>query len=62
MKQYTKQNGIAISSLLLALPTAYFICIAILKYELCIDKPFDAIAPLLEWELKKHLVGTCLFF
>lgn len=61
MKQYTKQNGIAIS-LLLVLPTAYLICIAILKYELCIDKPFDAIAPLLECELKKHLVGACLFF
>ncbi|MGZ5222329.1 MAG: hypothetical protein ACXWC7_19735, partial [Chitinophagaceae bacterium] len=48
MKQYAKQNGIAISSLLLALPAAYFICIAILKDELCIDKPFDAIAPGLE--------------
>ncbi len=62
MKQYAKQNGIAISSLLLAPPTAYLICIAILKYQLCIDKPFDAIAPLLEWELKKHLAGACLFF
>ena len=48
MKQYTKQNGIAIASLLLALPTAYFICISILKYELGIDQPFDAIAPFLE--------------
>ena len=48
MKQYTKQNGIAIASLLLALPTAYFICIAILKYELGIDAPFDSIAPFLK--------------
>ena len=48
MKQYTKQNGIAIASLLLALPTAYFLCIAILKYELGIDAPFDSIAPFLE--------------
>ena len=48
MKQYAKQNGIAIASLLLALPTAYFLFIAILKYELGIDTPYDSIAPFLE--------------
>jgi hypothetical protein len=62
MKQHAKQNRIAISSLLLTLPTAYFICIIILKCQLCMDKTFDAIAPVLEWELKKQFVGTLLFF
>ena len=56
MKQLTKQNGIAIISLLLALPTAYFIAVAILKYELGVDGPFDAISPLLEsWGIKESL-------
>jgi len=56
MKHITKQNGIAIVSLLLALPTAYFIAIAILKYEMGVDGPFDAIAPLLErWGIKETL-------
>ena len=56
MKQLTKQNGIAIISLLLALPTAYFIVIAVLKYELGVDGPFDSIAPLLEsWGIKESL-------
>ena len=31
MKQITKQNGITLISLLLALPTAYFFAIALLK-------------------------------
>ena len=54
MKQITKQNGIAIISLLLALPTAYFIAIAVLKYEFGVDGPFDSIAPLLErWGIKE---------
>ena len=48
MDQYTKQNGLAIASLLLALPTAYFIAISFLKYELAINSPFDTIAPFLE--------------
>ncbi|MGZ8558196.1 MAG: hypothetical protein ACXWWC_07685 [Chitinophagaceae bacterium] len=48
MKQYTKLNGIAIAFLLLALPTAYFIYIAILKYQLVVDAPFDSIAPGIE--------------
>jgi hypothetical protein len=57
MKQYTKQNGIAIASLLLALPTAYFICISVLKYELSIDAPFDIIAPFLERMGIKETLG-----
>ena len=57
MKQYTKQNGIAIASLLLALPTAYFIGIAILKYEMGIDAPFDSIAPFLERMGIKETLG-----
>lgn len=56
MKQITKQNGIAIASLLLALPTAYFIAISVLKYELGVDGPFDTIAPVLEqWGIKETL-------
>src|SRR5688572_1441259 len=56
MKQITKQNGITLISLLLALPTAYFFVIAVSKYELSVDGPFDAIAPLLErWGLKETL-------
>ena len=56
MRQMTKQTGITIVSLLLALPTAYFFAIAILKYELGVDGPFDAIAPLLErWGIKETL-------
>ena len=57
MKQVTKQNGITIISLLLALPTAYFIAIAVLKYELGVDGPFDAIAPLLERLGVKQALG-----
>ena len=57
MKQYAKQNGITILSLLLALPTAYFICISILKYEIGIDVPFDSVAPLLEQMGIKETVG-----
>ncbi len=48
MNHYTKQNGLAIASLFLALPTAYFIAISFLKYELAINSPFDTIAPFLE--------------
>ena len=56
MKQLTKQNGIAIISLLLALPTAYFIVISVLKYEFGVDGPFDSIAPLLgSWGIKESL-------
>ena len=56
MKQLTKQNGIAIISLLMALPAACFIAIAVLKYELGVEGPFDAIDPLLQnWGIKESL-------
>ncbi|HLG39763.1 MAG TPA: hypothetical protein VI461_08850 [Chitinophagaceae bacterium] len=45
MKSITKRNWLTWSALLLALPTAYFFCIALLKYELGINGPFDAIDP-----------------
>ena len=49
MKTIIKEsNKLTVLALLLALPTAYFICIAVLKYELDINGPFDAIAPFLE--------------
>jgi hypothetical protein len=48
MKQVTKQNWLTAAALLLALPTAYFICISILKYEMGVNGPFDSIAPFLE--------------
>lgn len=57
MKQYAKQNGITLLSLLLALPTAYFICISILKYEMRVDAPFDSIAPFLERMGIKETLG-----
>jgi len=56
MKQLIKQNSIAIASLLLALPTAYFITISVLKYLAGIDGPFDTMAPVLErWGIKEAL-------
>ncbi len=56
MKQLIKQNSIAIASLLLALPTAYFITISVLKYLAGIDGPFDTMAPVLErWGIKETL-------
>lgn len=48
MKQLTKQNWLTAAALLLSLPTAYFIAISVLKYELGVDGPFDSIAPWLE--------------
>ena len=48
MKQLTKQNWLAAAALLFSLPTAYFIAISVLKYELGVDGPFDSIAPWLE--------------
>jgi hypothetical protein len=56
MKQVGKNNWITWAALLLALPTAYFICISILKYRLNINEPFDSSAPLLErWGIKESL-------
>jgi membrane protein insertase Oxa1/YidC/SpoIIIJ len=48
MKQLTKRNWFTWAALLLSLPTAYFIVISILKYELGVDGPFDSISPWLE--------------
>ena len=57
MKQYAKQNGITLLSLLLALPTAFFICISVLKYEMGVDAPFDSMAPVLEKMGIKETLG-----
>jgi hypothetical protein len=57
MKQYIKQNRIAIASLLLALPAAYFFLSSFLKYELGVHEPFDAVAPLLERTGIKETLG-----
>ena len=57
MKQYAKQNGITLLSLLLALPTAFFIYISVLKYEMGVDAPFDSMAPVLEKMGIKETLG-----
>ena len=44
-------------SLLLALPTAYFITISLLKYGLNIDGPFDHASPFLERMGIKESIG-----
>ena len=44
----SRKKWLNIISLLLVLPTVYFISISVLKYEFGIDGPFDAIAPWLE--------------
>lgn len=54
MKSTIRSNWITAAALLLALPTAYVICISILKYGFNIDWPFDASQPLLEkWGIKE---------
>jgi hypothetical protein len=56
MKQITRSTWITMAALLFALPTAYFISIAVLKYEMNVDGPFDSIAPLLEsWGLMDQI-------
>ena len=57
MKQLTKQNRLTAAALLLSLPTAYFIAISVLKYELGVDGPFDSIAPWLERMGIKETLG-----
>jgi hypothetical protein len=57
MKQLTKQNWLTAAALLLSLPTAYFIAISVLKYELGIDGLFDSIAPWLERMGIKETIG-----
>ena len=54
MKPTIKSNWLTVAGLLLALPTAYIICISILKYGLSIDEPFDSSQPVLEkWGIKE---------
>lgn len=48
MKHLTKQNWLTWASLLLALPSAYFIAISLLKYVFNVDGPFDNATPFLE--------------
>jgi hypothetical protein len=48
MKPMIKSNWLTAAGLLLALPTAWFICISVLKYGLHVNGPFDASQPLLE--------------
>ena len=48
MKSTTKSSWPTVAGLLLALPTAYIICISVLKYILGIDGPFDSSEPFLE--------------
>ena len=51
-----KSNWLTAGALLLALPTGYFILAAMLKYELKIEGPFNAIQPSLEsWGIKDSL-------
>jgi hypothetical protein len=47
MIQNVKQKGLIIASLMLAIPTAYFLGISVLKFEMGIDAPYDVIAPFL---------------
>ena len=56
MKTAYRINWLSTVALLLALPTAYFILISVLKYVFGIDGPFDAMRPLLEqWGIKESL-------
>ena len=56
MKPTIKSNWLTAAGLLLALPTAYLICISVLKYGLNINEPFDSSAPLLaRWGIKESL-------
>jgi hypothetical protein len=56
MKTVYRFNWLTAAALLLALPTAYFILISVLKYTFGIEGPFDAMRPLLEqWGVKESL-------
>ena len=48
MKSITKQKWITWTALLLALPTAYFFLINILKDQFGVSGPYDAIDPMLQ--------------
>ena len=56
MKPTIKSNWLTAAGLLLALPTAYLICVSVLKYGLNINEPFDSSAPLLaRWGIKESI-------
>ncbi len=55
--QSSKTNWAGLLALLLALPTAYFIFISILKYQLNVNGPFDSIYPALENMGVKESIG-----
>ncbi len=57
MKHYLKQNAVTALSFLLVLPTAYFIFISVLKYEMGINSPFDSLAPFLERTGIREAIG-----
>ena len=48
MKTAYRINWLSAAALLLALPTAYFILISVLKYIFGVDGPFDSMQPALE--------------
>lgn len=48
MKKTTPSFLLTSAGLLLSIPSAYFILIAVMKYEWNINGPFDSIAPFLE--------------
>jgi hypothetical protein len=48
MKTTYRINWLSVAALLLALPTAYFILISVLKYIFGVDGPFDSMQPALE--------------
>jgi hypothetical protein len=56
MKTAYRINWLSAAALLLALPTAYFVLIAVLKYIFNVDGPFDSLWPTLEqWGAKEPL-------
>jgi hypothetical protein len=53
MKTITRSNLLTTAGLILSLPTAFVIVIAVLKYEFGVSGPFDSMQPLLEsWGIK----------
>lgn len=54
---YRRNTWLNVISLLLALPTAYFILISILKYTLNVPGPFDNATPFLERVGIKESIG-----
>jgi hypothetical protein len=58
MKQtISKSNLVTTLGLILAIPTAYFIFISVLKYQFGINDPFDILQPSLERMEIKNAIG-----